>query len=30
MLKTMKDLIPALLKIEKDNKNNKYNFQTFK
>ena len=30
MLKTMEDLIPALLKIEKDNKNNKFNFQTFK
>ena len=30
MLKTMEDLIPTLLKIEKDNKNNKFNFQTFK
>ena len=30
MLKTMEDLIPVLLKIEKDNKNNKFNFQTFK
>ena len=30
ILKTMEDLIPALLKIEKDNKNNKFNFQTFK
>ena len=30
MLKTMEDLIPALFKIEKDNKNNKFNFQTFK
>ena len=30
MLKTMEDLIPALLKIERDNKNNKFNFQTFK
>jgi len=30
MLKTMEGLIPALLKIEKDNKNNKFNFQTFK
>ena len=26
----MGDLIPALFKIEKNNKNNKYNFQTFK
>ena len=30
MLKTMEDLIPTLLKIEKNNKNNKFNFQTFK
>lgn len=30
MLKTMEDLIPALLKIEKNNKNNKFNFKTFK
>jgi len=30
MLKTMGDLIPTLLKIEKNNKNNKFNFQTFK
>ena len=30
MLKTMEDLIPALLEIEKDNKNKKFNFQTFK
>ncbi len=30
MLKTMEDLIPALLEIKKDNKNNKFNFQTFK
>ena len=30
MLKTMEDLIPALFKIEKENKNNKFNFQTFK
>ena len=30
MLKTMEGLIPALLKIERDNKNNKFNFQTFK
>ena len=29
MLKTMNDLIPALLKIQKDSKNNHYNFQTF-
>jgi len=30
MLKTMEDLIPAFLKIEMNNKNNKFNFQTFK
>ena len=29
MLKTMEDLIPALLKIQKDSKDNKFNFQTF-
>ena len=30
MLETMDDLIPALLKIQNDTQNNKFNFQTFK
>ena len=30
MLKTMDDLIPALLEIQNDTQNNKINFQTFK
>ena len=29
ILKTMEDLIPSLLEIQNDNKNNKFNFQTF-
>ena len=30
MLETMDDLIPALLKVQNDTQNNKFNFQTFK
>ena len=29
MLNTMNDLIPAIVKIKKDSKSNKFSFQTF-
>ena len=30
MLNTMNDLIPAIVKIKKDNKSNKFNFQNIR